>query len=106
VVVSDGALQLLDLDRIAHGPREWDLIQPLAAASRFRDVGVDVEQFLSGYDWDVRLLAGHEILVKLRLLFMTSWLLTLPRTPVVQQEIRIRMSFWRTSDGAPRWSPV
>lgn len=106
-IVSDGRLYLIDLDRIARGPREWDLSQPLVASQMFGVSQRDIDDFMVGYGWDMRTYDGADVLVRLRALFMTSWLLTLPRTSRVREEITNRLAFWRDPDGKPpRWHPV
>lgn len=102
-----GEHHLLDFDRIARGPREWDLTQPVVSQLFFgRDVG-HVDQFMVGYGTDPREFDGFDVLVQLRALFMTSWLLTLPRTERVAKEIRTRLAYWRDPSATlARWSPV
>lgn len=107
-LIVDGSQQyLVDLDRIAWGPREWDLTQQVAALQRFDGEPPDLDQFFDGYGWDLRSWPGASDLVRLRLLFMTSWLLTVPRDPHVRREIVNRMHYWRDPcDQAPAWHPV
>lgn len=106
VLVGDDGPVLLDLDRIARGPREWDLTQPVGSTDRFGGREADLDEFMVGYGWDLRSWPKHAALVQLRLLFMTSWLLTLPRTPAVHREIATRLKYWRPGPEAPRWGPV
>jgi Ser/Thr protein kinase RdoA (MazF antagonist) len=107
LIVNESGQYLVDLDRIARGPREWDLTQPVGSLQRFGGDPAQVDEFMAGYGWDLRSWSGSEILVSLRLLFMTSWLLTVPRNDRVRAEISTRMSYWRQpSDAAGRWNPV
>lgn len=107
VITRNGNLYLIDLDRIARGPREWDLSEIVASRQLFRSSASAVEEFMQGYGWDLCAFYGVETLTQLRALFMTSWLLTLPRTPPVKREIANRMHYWRApSPEAPVWSPV
>lgn len=97
---------LVDLDRIATGPREWDLTQQAASVDRFGASPSDLAEFLAGYEWDLLAWPKHHDLVRLRLLFMTSWLLTLPRTAAVKGEIQNRITYWEAPEHAPLWRPV
>lgn len=106
VIVVDSGLYLVDLDRIARGPREWDLSTILASQEFFGAPGETVDDFMTGYGWDLRGFAGAHELTRLRALFMTSWLITLPRTPPVKEEIANRMRFWRDPSEAHVWHPV
>lgn len=107
VIVAGTDQYLIDFDRIARGPREWDLTQQVAALTRFGGDKADLDRFFEGYGGDLRDWPGADALVRLRLLFMTSWLLTVPRAPQVQAEIANRMHYWRSpSPEAPRWNPV
>lgn len=106
VLVRDGQIYLYDLDRIARGPREWDLTQPVGAADRFGGSVAMLDSLMRGYGWDLRAWPWSAELVALRLLFMTSWLLTLPRSVAVKREIRLRMAYWRDPTTGPRWGPV
>ena len=107
VILSGGQLYIVDLDRIARGPREWDLTQILVANARFGTPANKLDAFMAGYGWDIRQHPGAELLQQLRALFMTSWLLTLPRTDAVQAEIKNRLTYWRNPDAeAPLWHPV
>lgn len=106
-IMSNDQLYLIDFDRIARGPREWDLSQPLVSVRMFDVNPEGVDEFMDGYGWDVRSFEGVETLVELRALFMTSWLLTLPRNERIKEEIRNRLVFWRNPNGTfPGWCPV
>jgi len=105
-VYSHDRLYLIDLDRIANGPREWELAQPLVAHRMFAKDDRGIDSFMEGYGWDLRKFNGATALVDLRALFMTSWLLTLPRDERVKNEIRNRILYWRNPDGDwPLWRP-
>lgn len=106
IVVAQGVPHLVDFDRIAYGPREWDLAQ-IYTSQRLFNVGADfVDDVMSGYGWDLRDFEGVEALARLRALFQMCWLLTLPRTSRVVQEIENRMHFWRDPATAPVWRPL
>lgn len=106
VIVVDGLLHLIDLDRIARGPREWDLATVLASHEMFGTPRDSVDAFMEGYGWDLRGFPEAESLTRLRALFQTSWLVTLPRTEPVVEEIARRMRFWRDPSDLVPWRAV
>jgi len=107
IVNNRGVPFVLDFDRIARGPREWDLSQIAASSKFFGMTERDVDEFMIGYGWDPRALPDWESLVQLRGLFMTTWLATIPRSEGVRNELESRMSYWRDPSGEyPDWSAV
>jgi Ser/Thr protein kinase RdoA (MazF antagonist) len=106
VVASGDRCYLVDFDRIAYGPREWDLADPLAGMYFFEG-DHDWPAFVEEYGYDLRQFNGAEDLVRLRGLFMLSWLLTLERTSEVRSEIATRLEYFKEPDRAfPKWSAV
>jgi hypothetical protein len=59
---ADGAVLLLDFERFASGPREWDLVESDRA-------------FADAYGFDVATWGGFDILCSIRELTMTTWLM-------------------------------
>lgn len=73
-----GELGWVDLDGVAWGPREWDLV---LTAIEHECGWVDQERyaaFVGAYGYDVRTSAAYPVLRDIRLLRMTSWLAQLP----------------------------
>lgn len=105
VLASRRGLLLLDFERFSHGPLEWDLAQRVVGASFFTGASTDEwHEFLGGYG-GFETSPAFDALVLTRALVMTTWLLTLPRGPRVDQERQSRLEFWRRRDaGLPRSS--
>ncbi|MWA02760.1 phosphotransferase [Actinomadura sp. LD22] len=65
--VRGGDVVLGDWDHVAHGPREWDLIQPHYMRRRFdRHSSAELREFTDAYAWDVSGWAGFETLIQVR----------------------------------------
>lgn len=105
-IVGAAGPSLIDLDRVAIGPREWDLTQALLAPQRFGARSHSAAAFLCGYGCDAATYPAMDDLVQLRALHATTWLLTLPRTPRVCGEIARRMAHWRGASVPPAWRPL
>lgn len=112
VLPSAQGLRLIDFERFSAGPLEWDMAQRVVGARFFNDASNSAwEAFLAGYG-PFDLSPAFEDLVVARALVMTTWLLSLPRSEVVDREREARMEFWRrrdagaTTSAAPAWSAI
>ena len=107
VLVNGVGPHLIDFDRIAWGPREWDLVEPLAGLILFGEDRTAWRSFTEVYGMDLTDWEPWEDLLRLRGMFMFSWLLTLERTPEVALEIERRIRYFLEPE-APlvTWSPV
>jgi Ser/Thr protein kinase RdoA (MazF antagonist) len=107
VIASDRGCFLIDFDRIARGPREWDLADPLAGVYLFGVPEREWQHFVARYGYDLREFSAVDELVQLRALFMMSWLLTLESTPEVTDEVHNRLAYFRDPTATIRpWSAV
>ncbi|QIG44321.1 phosphotransferase [Nocardioides anomalus] len=107
VLVDSSGPHLIDFDRIARGPREWDLVEPLAGVVLFGQDDAEWLTFAHRYGYDLREWGPWTELLKLRAMFMFSWLLTLQRTPQVEEEVRTRLAYFLEPEAplAP-WSAI
>ncbi len=84
----EGRLGWVDLDGVALGQPEWDLVL----------TGIEYEcgwvsddayaGFVSGYGYDVRAAPAYAVLREIRLLRMTSWLAQLPGEDKLRETVR------------------
>jgi thiamine kinase-like enzyme len=71
----NGLPVLIDLDSVATGPREWDLIQTALFYDRLGwHTAEEYAAFVKAYGYDLREWQGYEDLADIREIAMTSWL--------------------------------
>ncbi|WP_433513780.1 phosphotransferase family protein [Nonomuraea sp. CA-143628] len=104
---ADGQTVMLDLERFAVGPLEWDLIVPAV----YQLVGwyddAEYEAFADAYGWDITQWAGFSTLATVRRLRMTTWLAgRTGREPRLIPEVRRRIATLRDRAAHHRpWTP-
>jgi Ser/Thr protein kinase RdoA (MazF antagonist) len=101
-----GVVLMLDFERFASGPREWDLVEP--ALEHFRlgwESNDSYREFAATYGFDVAKWEGFDVLCSIRELTMTTWLMqNVGHSPEIATEFRNRVESLR--DGTPRrWIP-
>ncbi|MGV9386228.1 phosphotransferase family protein [Nonomuraea sp. NPDC003707] len=104
---ADGRAVMLDLERFAVGPVEWDLIVPAV----YHLVGwysdAEYATFAEAYGWDIAQWDGFSTLASVRQLRMTTWLAgRTGREPRLIPEVLNRIAALR-NPSAPRrpWTP-
>ncbi|WP_329431227.1 aminoglycoside phosphotransferase family protein (plasmid) [Streptosporangium sp. NBC_01495] len=102
---SNGRLAFVDLEECAYGQPEWDLV--LTAIER--DCGwvtaEQYEQFSRAYGYDVTTSPGYEVLRRVRLLRMTSWLAQkAAESAEVLAEVRHRIQTLQTDQVELSWN--
>jgi len=104
VLCERGEPVLLDFEEFGVGPREWDLIPTAMSTLRF---GVSAEEyggFVEAYGFDVLLWPGADVLLDLRELTMTTWLMqNVGEAPEVAEEFRLRVGSMRAEDRNRAW---
>lgn len=108
VVVGESGPYLIDFDRIAFGPREWDLIPPFADIKLFSGDESSWGKFAAAYGFDATKKTYFEDILHLRSLYMFSWLFTLSKTSIVEQEIEKRFEYFLNPHAEiyRMWEPV
>jgi Ser/Thr protein kinase RdoA (MazF antagonist) len=97
---------MIDLDALAQGPREWDLVPTAVACLRFRQDLAQVAAFSDAYGFDLLGWDGWPTLRRVRELYMTSWLLTVSTTQERQAEVRHRIETLRADREDVPWHAV
>jgi aminoglycoside phosphotransferase (APT) family kinase protein len=103
---ADGAVLLLDFERFATGPREWDLVEPALEHYRLGwEPAEGYRAFVDAYGFDVATWDGFDILCSIRELTMTTWLMqNVDHSADIAREFRTRVDSLR--DGTPHhWAP-
>ncbi|GAA1892969.1 phosphotransferase family protein [Actinomadura bangladeshensis] len=104
--VRDGEVVLGDWDHVAHGPREWDLIQPHYMRRRFnRHTEQDLDAFTAAYGRNVRTCPGFDVLVHVRELSgLSPYIRKAPSTDWARREVAHRLATLRNDDTAAKWN--
>ena len=106
VLVREGQPVFLDFERVAVGPREWDLIDTAVSTLRFALPRGDYDDFAAGYGFDVLAWNGFPTLRRVWELRATTWLMqNKGSSPEVDAEIEVRLKTWRDDDPEARWLP-
>ncbi|GAA1801440.1 aminoglycoside phosphotransferase family protein [Luedemannella flava] len=104
LATSDGHTVLGDLDSVAIGPREWDLVPAAHGAHRFARSRADYTSFATTYGVDVTTLPGWDILRQTReLQLVTSVIASLAGRPAVADELAHRMRTILTGSHTATW---
>ncbi|WP_165495350.1 phosphotransferase enzyme family protein [Actinomadura roseirufa] len=95
-----------DWDHVAHGPREWDLIQVHYMARRFgRHDPEELDAFAAEYEWDVREWPDAETLIRTReITGLSPYLRKAPKSRWDRDEAAYRISTARTGDKLAHWN--
>jgi len=97
---------MIDLDALAQGPREWDLVPTAVSCLRFGQGLAQVAAFSDAYGFDLLAWAGWPTLRRVRELYMTSWLLSVSTTLERQAEVRHRIETLRADREDVAWHAV
>lgn len=105
VVVTDDGPVLLDLERFAYGPPEWDLSSIAVDHITFGDFPAEVwENFCQRYGYDVTAWAGFEILRDARELRKVTFAAQLAaQRPDIAEQARYRLECIRGECGPRPW---
>ncbi len=104
----DGGVVLSDLDGVAIGPREWDLIQTAMFYERFAwHTEDEYRAFVDSYGFDVLEWDGYEVLAGVRELSMVTWLSQNAATDDrAATELGKRIESLRTNGSRKDWRPL
>ncbi|MEU8883412.1 phosphotransferase enzyme family protein [Streptomyces hydrogenans] len=103
---ADGSAILIDLEHVAHGPREWDLATAFGIPCRgFGWLGEDdYRRAVRAVGFDVVAWPGFDVLLRLRLTAMTTALLRdTPHDPAARAEFARRVATLRGGTDASGW---
>ncbi len=107
VLLRDENLVLIDFERVAIGPREWDLIDTAVAVTRFGHPEQRYRDFSDAYGFDVRAWDGYETYRRLWELRATTWLMQNGHhSRETAREVEVRLQTWRDEDPDTRWTGV
>jgi Ser/Thr protein kinase RdoA (MazF antagonist) len=103
-----GAIRLIDFEEFAWGPREWDLAVLAAQYKPFNWMSeTEYRACVAAYGgFDVISWDGYDVLVAIRELNMTTWLLqNVGESPDHADEVRKRIADLHDDDVPRRWRP-
>lgn len=101
-----GAPLLVDLDGLAIGPREWDLVPTAMYSDRFRWHSADeYATFVDAVGFDVRQWPGYTVLADLREALMLLWLASTADDEAKVAELRKPLAALRTGGSRRDWQP-
>lgn len=105
VLLRAGQPVLIDFERVALGPREWDLIDTAVTITRFGRPEAHYRDFARAYGVDVRTWDGYDTLRRLWELRATTWLMqNKHHGSGTAEQIEVRLQTWRDDDPDVRWS--
>jgi Ser/Thr protein kinase RdoA (MazF antagonist) len=97
----------IDFERVAIGPREWDLIDTAVTVARFGLPEQRYRDFTNAYGFDVRAWDGYETYRRLWELRATTWLMQNGHhSREAATEIKVRLQTWRDDNPNTRWNSV
>ncbi len=100
-----GTPLFLDFERIAVGPREWDLIDTAVTALRFSRPHEDYQCFAEAYGFDVMTWESFDTLRRVWELRATTWLMQAASySRRREDEVRVRIDTWRDDEPMKLWS--
>lgn len=107
LVDPEGRAVLIDLDSVALGPQEWDLVLTALYYERFGwHTRSEYKDFVFSYGFDVMNWYGYRTLADLREVTMTIWLATnMDRDTETATEVRRRVTDLRTGADRHGWRP-
>lgn len=103
---SSGTDFLIDLDAVAQGPREWDLVPTAVAQLRFDGDLRSIRDFSTAYGFDLLRWSGWLTLRRLRELYMTSWLMSVADSSERRAEVDHRVKCLAERDEGANWQAV
>lgn len=107
VLLRAGHPVLIDFERVAIGPREWDLIDTAVTVTRFGLPEQRYRDFADAYGFDVLTWDGYEIYRRLWELRATTWLMhNGHHSREAAREVEVRLQTWRDDDPDTRWTGV
>ncbi|MGH3796850.1 MAG: phosphotransferase enzyme family protein [Pseudonocardiaceae bacterium] len=107
VLLRAGEPVFVDFERVAIGPREWDLIDTAVTVERFGLPEQRYQEFTAACGFDVRAWDGYETFRRLWELRAITWLMQHGNEgAVAAREIEVRLQSWRDGDATVRWSTV
>jgi Ser/Thr protein kinase RdoA (MazF antagonist) len=106
IVDHSGIGLLIDLDAVAQGHREWDLVPTAVSQLRFRGNLDSILEFTAAYGFDLLGWSGWPAMRRLRELYMVSWLMTVANSHERRGEVELRMDCLRSNDNESRWHAV
>ena len=107
VLLRAGHPVLIDFERVAIGPREWDLIDTAVTVARFGLPEQCYRDFADAYGFDVRAWDGYETYRRLWELRATTWLMqNRHHSREAARETEVRLRTWRDDDPDTQWSGV
>ncbi|QUF06338.1 aminoglycoside phosphotransferase family protein [Actinosynnema pretiosum subsp. pretiosum] len=104
----DGDPLLIDLDNVATGPREWDLVQTAIFYERFGwHTEAEYRTFTEVYSFDIMTWSGYRVLADYREIAMTVWLARKAAgNPEAGAELTKRLAALRTGGSRADWAPL
>ncbi len=100
----DGAVVICDLDSVALGPPEWDLVPAAHGALRFGDDPTYYRALATAYGLDITTCPAWETLRQIReLQLLTSVIANLPGRPEVARELAHRLRTGLAEDQTRIW---
>lgn len=107
VLLRAGHPVLIDFERVAIGPREWDLTDTAVTVPRFGLPEQRYRDFADAYGFDVRAWDGYETYRRLWELRATTWLMQNGHhSHEAAREVEVRLQTWRDDDPDTQWSGV
>jgi len=105
-VYRDNKIYILDFENLAIGYRDWDIIPTCVIAKRF-DLNFRLSEFLKSYESDLTLCSFDENLIRIRELFMISWLSQRAgESRTIDDEIILRLETLDKSGEDGLWHPM
>ncbi len=105
IVQPNGEAVLIDWEDCSTAPWEWDISEVLMAVSRFGLDQVEYSKFKEAYQQDIAASRRANVVLRLRELTATSWLLqNAAASPAVLHEGRLRISTMSNSSDHRTWS--
>lgn len=106
LTASNGTDVMIDLDAVAQGCREWDLVPTAVSQLRFRSTPDSLESFTAAYGFDLLQWSGWPAMKRTRELYMTSWLMSVANNDRRREEVDHRVRCIAVSDDQVAWHAV
>jgi len=106
LTAGDGTDLMIDLDAVAQGRREWDLVPTAVSHLRFRATPDSLEGFTAAYGFDLLQWSGWPAIKRTRELYMTSWLMSVANNGTRREEVDHRMRCLAEGDEQVTWHAV
>jgi thiamine kinase-like enzyme len=107
ICTDDTGPLLLDFERFALGPREWDISIAALYHSTFHWIDdEEYAEFVHSYGFDIMAWPGFPVLQSIRELTMTTWLMqNVDNDPAIRSEFDKRLASLREGSGRRNWRP-